>query len=125
MAEPTTSTATAWAVSAGLVASFLAALGVSQPAFVLASAGVFVGGGFAPKTGRVRAIVLFPCSAILAAKAGIVLAIWLPMSGLSSEHLGQAYAGLVGILFHPLVATLVRSVPARLGLSKWKGQSES
>lgn len=125
MPEPTTTTATAaWSVSAGLVAAFLAAIGVTWVHVFWAAAGCFFGAGFAPPTGRARAILSFLLSTLLAAKAGILGAGWLGAVGsVGQTDVAQAAGALAGIVFHPVVAALVKTVPAviqtRLG-----GQSE-
>lgn len=110
-----------WAIVAGLIASFFAAVGVSEAAFAVSAAGVFVGGGFAPKMGRLRAILLFPCSAILAAKGGLVMAALIPIQGL---EVGQLYGGLIGVVFHPLIASLARSVPEKFGIKLGQGTKQ-
>lgn len=121
MAEPTLSTP-AWAPwIVGLMAAFFAAIGVSWSAVFWGAAGAFFGAGLAPKTGRWRAIVGFPISVLLAAKAGIVWSAWHgPIAGLSPEHAAEAAAALAGLVFHPAVAMLVKALPVlarvRLGL---------
>lgn len=126
MAEPaTTTTAAGWAVAAGLLASFLAALGVTWVHVFWAAAGAFVGAGWAPPSGRLRAMLMFPVSTMLAAKAGIVGAAWMgPVGGLPVADMAQALGGLAGIVFHPMAAALVQIAPAlarlRLGIQEPK-----
>jgi len=114
MAEPTTTTTAAgWAITAGLMAAFLSAIGVTWAVIFWAAFGAFVGAGFAPPAGRVRAMLMFPASTMLAAKAGIVGAAWAgPVGNLPAHDLAQALAGLAGIGFHPLTAALVNTIPA-------------
>lgn len=112
MAEPTLSTPAwgPWVV--GLLAAFFAAIGVSWSAVFWAGLGAFFGAGWAPKTGRWRAIAGFPISVLLAAKAGIVWAAWHgPVAGLSPEHAAEAAAAVAGLVFHPAVATAVKALP--------------
>lgn len=124
MPEPTTTTAAAgWAVAAGLLASFLAALGVTWVHVFWAAAGAFVGAGWAPQSGRIRSMLMFPVSSLLAAKAGIIGAAWIgPLGGLPTAEVAQALGGLSGIVFHPVVAALVKIAPAatrlRLGVQE-------
>lgn len=126
MAEPaTTTTAAGWAVAAGLLASFLAALGVTWVHVFWAAAGAFVGAGWAPSSGRFRAILMFPVSTMLAAKAGIIGAAWVgPIGSLPISETAQAMGGLAGIVFHPMAAVLVQIAPAlarlRLGIQEPK-----
>lgn len=120
MTEPTT-TGIGWALVAGLIASFLAAIGVTWAHVFWAAAGAFVGAGWAPPAGRVRAILMFPVATLLAAKAGVIGAAWLgPIGTLPAAELAQAVGGLLGIVFHPLTAVLVQIAPAlarnRLGI---------
>lgn len=113
MAEPTATTGAAWAIAAGLIASFLAAVGVTWVHVFWAAAGAFVGAGWAPPSGRVRSMLMFPVSTMLAAKAGIVCAAWFgPIGGLSAHDTSQAFGGLAGIAFHPLTAAFVAAIPA-------------
>lgn len=114
MAEPTTtSTAAAWAVAAGLISAFLAAVGVSWPALAFAIFGSIAGSGFAPAVGRARAILMFPATSMLSAKFGILGAAWLGSIGtMTGEPLAQAAAGVIGLFFHPLTAALSRLIPA-------------
>lgn len=125
MPEPTTTSAgaAAWAVSAGLVAAFLAAIGVTWVHVFWAAAGCFFGAGFAPPTGRVRAMLSFPLSTLLAAKAGILGAAWLDsVGGIAPSELAQAGGALAGLVFHPVVAVIVKAAPgilqARLGVKE-------
>lgn len=125
MPEPTTTTtATAWAVAAGLMASFLAAIGVTWVHIFWAASGAFVGGGFFEhRLGRWRAIMTFLLSALLAAKAGIIGAAWAgPIGSLPPAEVAQAAGGLFGIMFQPIAAALVKMAPAlmrlRLGLQE-------
>lgn len=111
MAEPTIPTATAWAITAGLMASFLAAIGVTWVHVFWAAAGAFVGSGFAPPAGRWRAMLMFPVSTMLAAKAGIVAAAWWGSIGaMTIAETAQSFGGLVGIVFHPLTVAVVNLV---------------
>lgn len=121
MAEPTTTTAATWAVVAGLLAGFLAAVGITWVHVFWASVGAFFGAGFAPPTGRLRAMLSFPLSTLLAAKAGILGAAWAgPVAGIAPHDLAQAIGALAGIVFHPVVAVLVKVAPTiaqlRLGV---------
>ena len=118
MAEPTTTgTAVAWAAAAGLFGAFFAAVGVSAGAVLLAMLGSFIGAGFAPPVGRVRAIAMFPASTVIAAKAGIASAAVLgAVGGLTGEPLAQALAGACGVFLHPLIAAVARLIPQRLGV---------
>ena len=119
--EPATTTgATGWAVAAGLCSAFLAAVGIGWDLVFWSSAGSFIGAGWAPKTGRLRAVLTFAASTVLAAKAGTIAAAWWgPIGALPAGELAQGCAGLAGILFHPLVARLVRQVDtAELPLPK-------
>jgi hypothetical protein len=122
MAEPTTTTASAaWAVSAGLVAAFLAALGVTWVHVFWAAAGCFFGAGFAPPTGRWRAMFAFPISTMLSAKAGIIGAEWLgAVGGIAPHDMAQGLGALAGIVFHPMIAVVVRAatgvLQSRLGV---------
>ena len=124
MPEPTTSgAAVAWALVAGLAASFFAAIGVTPAGVFWAAAGAFVGAGFAPAAGRLRAMLLFPAATVLSAKAGIVGAAWLGAIGALPAHaMAEALGGLLGIVFHPLTAALVQMTPAlarlRLGVQQ-------
>ncbi len=116
MPEPTTTTATAaWSVSAGLVAAFLAAIGVSWVHVFWAAAGAFFGAGFAPATGRMRAMLAFPVSTLLSAKAGVLGAAWVGSIGALPPHeVAQGIGALAGLVFHPVVAVLVKAAPAKL-----------
>lgn len=125
MHDPTVPSTAVWAVAAGLAASFLAALGVTWVHVFWAAAGAFVGAGWAPQTGRFRAMLMFPVSTLLAAKAGIVGAAWVGAIGnLPAQELAQAMGGLAGIVFHPVTSSLVKMAPAitriRLGAQEDK-----
>lgn len=113
MAEPTLPASAWWPWVTGLVAAFLAAIGVSWAGLFWAMAGAFFGAGFAPPAGRLRAIAGFPLSVLLAAKAGVVWAAWQgPLGNLSPAETAQAAAAVSGLIFHPAVAALVKAVPA-------------
>lgn len=113
VAEPTVSASAWWPWVTGLVAAFLTAIGVSWAGLFWATAGAFFGAGLAEKTGRVRAILGFPLSVLLAAKAGVVWAAWNgPVGSLSAGETAQAAAAVSGLVFHPAVAALVKAVPA-------------
>lgn len=71
MAEPTSTTATAWAVAAGAIGAFFAAIGVGWADVFWAVLGTMLGGPVANSLGRWRAMVAFPASAMLAAKFGV------------------------------------------------------
>lgn len=127
MPEPTTTSATAaWSVSAGLVAAFLAAIGVTWVHVFWAAAGAFIGSGFAPQTGRMRAMLAFPVSTLLSAKAGIVGAAWVgTVGGIPPADMAQAVGALAGIVFHPVVAVVVKAstvvAQRRLGVQDTEG----
>ena len=120
MAEPTTTSgAVAWAAAAGLFGAFFAAVGVSPGAILLSMLGSFIGAGFAPAVGRVRAICMFPASTVIAAKAGIATAAAVgAVGGLTGEALAQALAGACGIFLHPLISAVARLIPQKLGVTE-------
>lgn len=136
MAEPTSAAGAAgaagvtwWPWVAGLLAAFFAAIGVTWEAVFWASLGAFFGGGLGPRTGRWRAIAGFPLSVLLAAKAGVMWAAWqgAGLDGIETARAAEAASAVFGICFHPLVAGLVRLVPAlmklRLGVGVEKDPS--
>lgn len=112
MPEPTTTTA-GWAVAAALTAGFLAALGVSWVHVFFAAGGVYVGAGMTTHNiGRIRAIVTFPFSVLLAAKAGVVAGAYIgPIGTLPVDDVSQALAGAVGLIFQPVAVAVVSSMP--------------
>lgn len=121
MAEPTTTTtAAAWAVAAGCISAFLAAVGVSWPVLFWAVVGSTLGAGFAPKVGRWRAILIFPAASMLSAKAGLLSAAATGAIGsMTGEPLAQAMAGAVGVVFHPATTLAAQHLPALA--SRWFG----
>lgn len=125
MPDPTTtSTAAAWAVSAGLIGAFFAAVGVSWDHVFWAAAGAYFGAGVAPAAGRIRAIAMFPVSTMLAAKIGVIGAAWLsPVGAIAANELAQGIGGLAGLLFHPLATTLIKIAP-ELARRRFGMQSE-
>lgn len=112
MAEPTTTTA-GWAVAAALTAGFLAALGVSWAHVLFAACGIYVGAGMTQqRIGRVRAILAFPFSVLLAAKAGVIAGAYVgPIGAVPVNEVSQALAGAIGLVFQPLAVALVAAVP--------------
>ncbi len=123
MAEPTSAAGAAagaqwWPWVAGLLAAFLAAIGVTWEAVFWASAGAFFGAGLGPRTGWWRAMVGFPLSVLLAAKAGTVWAAWGGPGGdwIEASRAAEAAAALFGLMFHPAVAALVRLAPVLVRL---------
>jgi hypothetical protein len=91
----------------------MAAIGVTWAGVFWAAAGAFVGAGWAPPTGRLRAMLLFPAATLLAAKGGIIGAAWLgPVGPVPAHAMAEAVGGVLGIVFHPLTAALVQMMPA-------------
>jgi 4-amino-4-deoxy-L-arabinose transferase-like glycosyltransferase len=110
MAEPTTTTASVgWAVAAGTLGAFFAAIGVSWVAVFWALMGGLIGVSFAPQTGRLRAMLMFPTSALLAAKAGTLGAV--QFFAASSDWSG-GLAAVSGIVLHPVISATVQAIPA-------------
>lgn len=107
MAEPTSTTATAWAVAAGAIGAFFAAIGVGWPDVFWGVLGTLVGGPVANSLGRWRAMAAFPASALVSAKVGLGAATYLGMASASG-----VLAVLIGIFFHPLVAAGVTLLPS-------------
>ena len=114
MAEPTaTTTAAAWAVTAGLMSAFFAAIGVTWEAVFYATLGALAGSGVHAPIGRIKAIAVFPVAVLLSAKAGLSGSIWLgSVGGLTGIDLAELLASGIALVFHPLAATAVRLVPA-------------
>lgn len=110
MAEPTTTgAAVGWAAASGLLAAFLAGIGITWPAVFWATVGGVIGATFAPQVGRLRAMLMFPASSLLAAKGGMVFgAMW--FAG-DAGYIG-GLAGLGGIVFHPAITALVQALPS-------------
>lgn len=109
MAEPASTTAAVgWAAATGLLAAFLAAIGVTWPAVFWAVVGGVIGATFAPQVGRLRSMLMFPAAALLAAKGGTLAALhWFAGDG---GYIG-GLAGLGGIVFHPAITALVARIP--------------
>jgi len=107
MVEPTsTTTATAWAVAAGAIGAFLAAIGVGWADVFWGVLGTLLGGPVANSIGRWRAMAAFPASAMLSAKFGAFAAGYMGVSSASG-----GFAALIGIFFQPLFAAGVQFLP--------------
>lgn len=110
MAEPTSTTAAAgWAVAAGALGAFFAAIGVTWDVVFWGVLGGIFGQPHGPAIGRYRAILMFPASTLLSAKAGMMAS---AMHFGGSEGWAQLLAAGFGIAFYPLVSALVSGVPA-------------
>lgn len=114
MADPTaTTTAAAWAVTAGLMSAFFAAIGVTWEAVFYATLGALAGSGVHAPIGRIKAIAVFPVAVLLSAKGGLSAGAWLgAVGGLTGIGLAEMLASGIALIFHPLAATAVRLVPA-------------
>lgn len=107
-------------VGAGLGSVTAAVLGVEPQALVLAVIGCGIGIGFAPRSGRVRAVLLFV--AVVAACA--VLGTWAAAQWFGASPLARNGISLIlGIAFHPLLGVMIARIPStfdallgRLGL---------
>lgn len=124
MAEPTSATwGVGWAVAAGTLGAFFAAIGVSWVAVFWAVCGGLLGVSFAPVAGRLRSILMFPAGVLLAAKAGTLGAVQFTLGG---DWAGGLAAG-AGIILHPAINAVVQALPAivsaRLGVSTTQDQS--
>ena len=108
MTEPTTATAAGWAVAAGALGAFFTAIGVSWAAVFWGLCGGLLGLSFAPTAGRLRSILMFPASALLAAKAGALVALHWGWSGDAGGGLAAGFA----IILHPTIAAVVKALPA-------------
>lgn len=106
MAEPTSSTAAAWAVAAGAIGAFFAAIGVGWSDVFWGVLGTLLGGPVANSLGRWRAMAAFPASAMLAAKFGAGAALYIGLAGASG-----ALAAVIGIFLQPLIAAGVKLLP--------------
>jgi hypothetical protein len=117
MAEPTTTTtAVGWAVAAGSMSAFFAAIGVPWSFVFWGFLGGLFGLSWAPQVGRVRSILMFPASAFLAGKIGLLAA---AQSFSGSPDWAQGIAAIAGIIFHPAIGLFVSSLPTlakRLGV---------
>lgn len=125
MTEPTTTGTALIAVAAGTVAAFLTAIGVTWTAVFWGLCGGLLGVSFAPPAGRLRSMLMFPASGLLAAKAGGITS--LALYGGSHDAAG-AIAAVAGIILHPVIAAAIRSIPgffsSRLGLPQPKDRPE-
>ena len=104
MAEPSAVAATA----AGVTAVTVAVLGVEPQALLWAAVGCTIGLTFASAAGVLRATLTFLAVVLVCAAAGSWAAVeWFHGLPLARNSLA---AGL-GIVFHPLVATVVSKMP--------------
>ena len=117
MAEPTsTTTGVLWALAAGTLGAFFAAIGVSAEAVFWGLCGGLFGMSFAPPAGRVRSIAMFPAAALAAAKIGVLGAgYWFD----GGKGMAGGLALFAGIVLHPAITAIVQAIPniisARLG----------
>lgn len=108
------STADATAATAAGVASVtVSMLGVEPQLLVYAACGAFVGLSSAPQTGRWRAIGTFLAVVLLSAAFGHGAADWLE---LQSAGAARALAGVFGLVFHPLAAVVIKTLPDLVSL---------
>lgn len=109
MAEPTSTAGVAFTLAAGVASAILVSLGITWPLVCWAMIGCIVGVSFAPKTGRLRAFLLFIASCLLSAKGGAALQeLWYP----THANAGTAIAAALGVFFHPLLTAIVARLPA-------------
>lgn len=109
MAEPTTTTTSvAWALAAGTLGAFFAAIGISGAVAFWGLLGSLFGVSFAPSAGRFRSMAMFPASALVAAKFGTMAsAQWFGGSG---DYAG-GLAVISGIMLHPAISAGVKLLP--------------
>lgn len=105
-AAPTPDAVTAAAAAAGSVT--VAMLGVHPQLLVFAACGAFIGLSFAPAAGRLRAIGVFAAVVLLSAAFGHAGAEWLNLTGAGAP---RALAGVIGLVFHPIVGAVVNLAP--------------
>lgn len=112
MAEPSSTAAgVSLGVASGLVSALLLALGLSGQLIVWAMIGCVIGATWAPPTSRFRARALFLCSTLACAKVGAAAAEhW--YSG--TQQAAGGICVLLGIFFHPLLAAVIKRLPALL-----------
>lgn len=110
MAEPTaTTTGALWAVAAGTMGAFFAAVGVPWQAVFFALLGALFGAPAAGNVGRLRAVAAFPASAMIAAKCGTLSAAqWFA----GSVDWAGGLAIVWGIGLHPAIAIGLKLLPA-------------
>lgn len=99
------------AAAAGVASVTVSMLGVEPQLLVYAACGAFVGLMYAPPAGRWRAIGVFCAVVLLAAAFGHAAAEYWAMTGAGAP---RAMAGVVGLVFHPLLGAAVRAIPAVL-----------
>lgn len=109
MAEPTITTGALWAAATAALAGFFASIGVPWQAVLFAVLGALIGAPASGGLGRVRAMLAFPASALIAAKFGTLMAAYWFAS--NTEWAG-GLAILWGIGLHPAVAVGLKLLPA-------------
>jgi hypothetical protein len=84
-------------------------LGLPVAPIVWGLIGGVVGASFAPQMPAWRAVVLYPASALVAA----MMAQWAAHHFFNDDRIAtNGGAALLAVLFHPLMAAMVQSVPA-------------
>lgn len=97
------------AVGAGVGAVFVAVIGVEPQVLVWSFVGAVFGVPFAPPAGRMRSILVFLSTVMACALLGS----WAAENWHAGSHRARdAWAMGLGVVFHPLLATLVQMVPS-------------
>lgn len=97
------------AVSAGVGAFVMAAIGIEPQPIFWALIGATFGLSFAGQTGRLRSIAIFGCVVLTAALLGSLVA---ESYFANSSGWRNVASWLVAAFFHPLFSALVAAVPS-------------
>ena len=109
MAEPTITTGALWAAATAAMAGFFASIGVPWQAVLFAVLGAMFGAPMTAGLGRVRAVLAFPASSLIAAKFGtLAAAYWFA----SSTDWAGGLAIVCAIGLHPAIADGLKILPA-------------
>lgn len=95
-------------VGVGAATMVFTSLGLDPPPVFWALIGAAIGISFAPQTGKLRAAILFCATVLACSMLGSYVAVKFA-SGLPHER--NVAACLLAIVFHPLLTTVVSSIP--------------